>query len=159
MSQILCQSLLANYRAASYMVAESSGQFSPTQWRQGLDSFQVPWKIAYHIVDCLDYYFREPADAAYAWGHRFGGGWWELTEARLPPPAEVRAYLDDIEARIERHFGAIQDEALALPFDSQQEHGATRLGHYVYALRHTLHPHGALSLLSLNHGNPKASWE
>jgi hypothetical protein len=67
--------------------------------------------------------------------------------------------LDDIEARIERHFGAIQDEALALPFDSQQEHGATRLGHYVYALRHTLHHHGALSLLSLDHGNPKASWE
>jgi hypothetical protein len=74
MSQILCQSLLANYRAASYMVAESIGQFSPTQWRQGLDSFQGPRKIAYHNVGCLDDYFREPADAASAWGHRFGAG-------------------------------------------------------------------------------------
>jgi hypothetical protein len=67
-------------------------------------------------------------------------------------------YLDEVERRITRHFSRLVDSQLATPYDEEREHGATRLGHYAYALRHTMHHHGALSLLSLMAGNPEAGW-
>lgn len=159
MSQILCRSLAENFQEAAKLVAETAGQFKPEQWTQGIDSFQVPWKIVYHILDCLDYYFRDPRGEPYRWGHRFQGGWWELPADRSPSQAALLRYLGEIEARIAQHFAALDDEDLASPYDAEREHGDSRLGHYVYALRHTMHHHGALSLLSLTFGNRPGTWD
>jgi hypothetical protein len=74
MSRQLVQGLLENYRSALNLVADVVSQFKPEQWQSPATGFQVPWKVSYHIVDCLDYYFREKPDEEYAWGHRFGGG-------------------------------------------------------------------------------------
>jgi hypothetical protein len=68
-------------------------------------------------------------------------------------------YLGEIEQRISQHFSTLGDEDLTTPYDAEKEHGDTRLGHYVYALRHTMHHHGALSLLSLTYGNQQGTWE
>jgi hypothetical protein len=68
-------------------------------------------------------------------------------------------YLDEIEARIVKHLATLDDADLATPYDEKREHAQTRLGHYVYALRHTMHHHGALTLLSIHHGNVGGSWE
>jgi succinate dehydrogenase/fumarate reductase-like Fe-S protein len=32
-------------------------RFNDRQWVIGLDNFQVPVKVAMHILDCLDYFF------------------------------------------------------------------------------------------------------
>jgi hypothetical protein len=159
MSRVLCDSLFRNFQRAVKLVAESIGQFEQDQWTRGIDSFQVPCKIAYHIIDCLDYYFREQPDKPYQWGYRFHGGWWELSDEKQPTPDALLQYLGDIEQRISQHFSALHDEDLATPYDEEKEHGDTRLGHYVYALRHTMHHHGALSLLSLTYGNQHGTWE
>ena len=37
--------------------------------------------------------------------------------------------------------------------------GATLLGHYVYALRHTMHHHGELAALAVHHTGDGGSWE
>lgn len=87
------------------------------------------------------------------------GGWWELPADKIPTLADLLAYLGEIEGRIAAHFSQLQDEDLVSPFDQAQEHGANRLEHYVYALRHTMHHHGALSQLLLSYGNPPGSWE
>jgi hypothetical protein len=157
-ARILCDSLWENCHSALGLVAETVGQFEPEQWIEGVDFFQVPAKIAYHIVDTLDYYFREEPGGEYTWGHRFGGGWWKLADDDQPSPAKVLAYLAQVEARIDQHFAVLEDDDLVAPFDKAREHGETRLGHYVYALRHTMHHHGALSLLSLSQGNEPGSW-
>jgi hypothetical protein len=156
MSRALCDSLLDNWQKALGLVAATVGQFGPDQWLQGLGSFQVPAKIAYHIAHTLDYYFREEPDGDYVWGHRFAGGWWALSDEEQPAPEAVLTYLRELEGRIERHFGELSDGDLSQPFDRAREHGETRLGHYVYALRHTMHHHGALSLLSLQAGNEES---
>jgi len=159
MSQVLCMSLANNFQEAAKLVAETTGHFKPEHWTKGIDSFQVPWKIVYHIIDCLDYYFRELPDEPYQWGHRFHGGWWELSADRLPSQDALLGYLGEIEQRISQHFSVLGDEDLATPYDTEKEQGETRLGHYVYALRHTMHHHGALSLLSLTYGNQQGTWE
>jgi len=119
----------------------------------------VPSKIAFHTVDCLDFFFREDLDEKYEWGHRFGGAWWELPDEGQPTQVALAEYLKDIQDRILRHFTFLNDDDLITPYDGEKEHGETRLGHYVYALRHTMHHHGALSLLSLHFGNEEGSWE
>jgi hypothetical protein len=158
MSQVLCTSLASNFQNSVQLVAETIGQFKADQWTEGVDAFQVPWKIAYHIIESLDYYFRDPGAEPFRWGHRFQGAWWVLPEDRAPAPELLLGYLAEIEGRIAQHFRALDDSQLATPYDEKRELGATRLGHYAYALRHTMHHHGALSLLSLMAGNPEGSW-
>jgi hypothetical protein len=159
MSQVLSTSVADNFQEAVKLVAETIRQFKPAQWTKGIDAFQVPWKIAYHLIECLDYYFREPSTEPFEWGHRFQGGWWELSADKLPSPDDLLEYLEEVEHRISHHFLALDDSQLTLPYDPEQEHGQTRLAHYIYALRHTMHHHGALSLLSLSQGNPPGTWE
>jgi uncharacterized damage-inducible protein DinB len=159
MSRLLCDDLLDNYRKGIKLVAETIDQFDEEQWGKGIDFFQVPVKIAYHIVDCLDFYFREDPGKEYRWGHRFAGGWWELAEEEQPAPEAVLEYLQEIEERIVRHLTSLEDDDLVTPFDAEKQHGETRLGHYIYGLRHTMHHHGALSILSLFYGNEASGWE
>lgn len=159
MSQILCAGLNDNFQEAGKLVAETIRQFTSEQWTKGIDAFQVPWKIAYHIIDCLDYYFREQPDKPFQWGYRFQGGWWEIPADKVPSQDALLEYLEEIDHRISRHFLMLDDNQLTMPYDKDKEHGETRLGHYVYAIRHTMHHHGALSLLSLTFGNPQGTWE
>jgi hypothetical protein len=35
----------------------------------------------------------------------------------------------------------------------------TRLGHYIYALRHAVHHHGQLAALASYHGHDGGSWD
>lgn len=160
MAEKFCQSLLVNYTATFELLRSTILQFTPDQWLRGHDHFQVPAKISYHILDTLDYYFRENPEMPYTWGHRFNGGWWELDDDRLPAPGDLIQYLIDIEERVQRTFlQKLRDADLQEPFDKEREHGETRLGHFVYALRHTMHHHGALSLLSLQFANPEGVWK
>lgn len=157
MAEMLCQSLWVNDGNSFKLLRNTISQFTPDQWlRSGYDQFQTPAKISYHILDAPDYYFRPEPDGAYAWGHRFGGGWWELDKTDLPGPQDLLKYLEEIEECVRRTFlKDLTDEDLADPFDQAQEHGDTRLEHFIYALRHTMHHHGALSLLSLQFENPE----
>lgn len=157
MSDLLCQDLLDHYRKALRLAAETIGLFDPPQWRGGAALFESPARTAYHLVECLDYYFRDPG-RPFQWGSRFGGGWWELPEENLPAQAEVLAYLEEVQARIVHQLTSLRDEELGTPYDEEREHGHTRLGHYVYGLRHTMHHHGVLSLLALQQGHTEGGW-
>ncbi len=112
-----------------------------------------------HILDCLDYYFTPAGSESYHWGHRFGGGWWELADDQLPGQAQVLAYAGELEARIEAELSALEDAALAEPYVQEEGPRQTRLGHYVYALRHTVHHHGQLSALGVFHGLEGGAWD
>jgi hypothetical protein len=149
--------LLDQYRRAFQMLYEEIERFDATEWVKGLDFFQVPAKVAMHTVDCLDYYFCGKTQDEYRWGYRFGGGWWELPDDRLPDVAAVLAYAHEIEDRVVKEFGALQDEDLARPF-VLDDAAKTLLGHYVYALRHTMHHQGELATLNVHHGNEGGVW-
>lgn len=158
MSHVLCNSLLNNYRTAITQVVEVTQQFDREEWLKGINFFQVPVKIAQHIVETLDYYFRENTEKEFKWGHRFGGGWWELSDEAQPSQETILEHLKEIAERIERHFAQLDDSDLVTPYDTEKQLGETRLGHYIYALRHTMHHHGAFSLLALYYGHPDGTW-
>lgn len=158
MSTVLTKDLLNQYQRAISMLRATIGKFSFEQWTSGISWFQAPAKIAYHVIECLDAYFREDPDAPYTWGYRFGAPFWELPDREQPSQEALLEYLQDIEMRIERELSSLTDGSLAEPHDAEKRHAETRLGHYVYALRHTMHHHGALTLLSIYHGNEGGSW-
>ena len=158
MSTVLTEDMLDQYRRAISMLRATIGKFNVEQWTSGISQFQVPAKVAYHVIECLDAYFREDPDAEYTWGHRFGAPFWELADDAQPSQAALIEYLHDLEERIERELSSLTDEELAEPHDAEKRHAETRLGHYVYALRHTMHHHGALTVLSIHHGNEGGSW-
>jgi hypothetical protein len=158
MSTVLTEDLLDQYNRAISMLRTTIGKFDEEQWTSGISWFQSPAKVAYHVIECLDAYFREEPDAEYAWGHRFGAPFWELADDAQPSQGDLLEYLRELETRIARELSALADEDLAAPHDAEKRHAETRLGHYVYALRHTMHHHGALTLLSVYHGNEGGSW-
>ena len=46
----------------------------------------------------------------------------------------------------------LDDSALTEPFDAEARFAPTRLGHYTYALRHTMHHHGSLVTVAIHNG-------
>ncbi len=150
--------LATQYREAFRILYDEIGRFDRQQWLAGLSGFLVPVKVAMHIFDCLDYYFAEGPIAEYRWGHRFGGGWWELPADRLPDAEAVAAYARELEARILVRLSALDDADLSRPFAGEEQY-TTLLGHWVYALRHTMHHHGELAALNVYSGNEGGAWD
>lgn len=150
--------LLDQYRRAFRMLYSEVDRFDDQQWVTGISFFQLPVKQAMHIVDCLDYYFSGVIPDEYKWGHRFGAGWWELSDDQLPGKGALLGYAREIEARIVDELTSLDDRDLSAPAEIDDGTGKTRLGRYVYALRHTMHHHGELAALSVYHGNEGGSW-
>ena len=118
MSTVLTKDLLDQHKRAISMLRATIVKFNAEQWTSGISWFQSPAKVAYHVVECLDAYFREDPDAAYTWGHRFGAPFWELSDEEQPSQEALLAYLDDLEHGIERVFSALTDADLAYPPDA-----------------------------------------
>jgi uncharacterized damage-inducible protein DinB len=159
MGKEIVNDLTDQFQRAFNMLYSEMERFDDVQWVTGISFFQVPVKQAMHIVDCLDFYFAGIPPKQYQWGHKFGGGWWELEDDQLPDQAALLEYTQEIEARVMDELASLQDEDFSRPYRLADWSGKTMLGHYVYALRHTMHHHGQLSALAVHHGNEGGSWE
>ena len=109
------------------------------------------------VLDCLDFYFTDKPDVEYIWGHYFGGGYWELPEEKYPTQAQLLAYARELEARVVKEFSALCDEDLLKPY-ARGDDATTWLGHYIYAVRHTMHHHGQLAVLLAEQSIEGGSW-
>jgi len=158
MGKTAINDLVDQYQRAFRMLYSTLEEFDVEQWVTGISFFQVPVKLAMHVVDTLDYYFSGKTQKQYVWGHRFNGGWWELPDDQLPGKAAVLAYAKEIEKRAMVELSSLDDADLSRPFEIADGSGDTLLGHYIYALRHTMHHQGGLSLLSIHHGNDGGDW-
>ena len=127
------------------------------KWRQGDHFIQVPAKLAYHNIECLDFYFRPDGAAKFVWGHRFGKSYWELSNEEQPSQSELIIYLDEITEQIFAHFYALDDAMLVKPFPNNPDW--TRIEQYLYALRHTDHHQGSLAAVADLVGIPSADWD
>ena len=155
MGNTLCRDLAAQFQKALDLTRKNIQAFDAEQWLEGLSDFEVPAKVAYHTIECLDYYFRSDKDAKYKFGHKFGGSWHELRPEQLPSREALVAYLDEIGQRIMKYFEQADDEALAERYDDER----TVLGYRIYAIRHTMHHQGALNLLAIHHKTGFDAWE
>ena len=158
MSRTAVQDLIDQYQHAFRILYEEIGRFGDADWTQGFSYFQTPVKQAMHIFDCLDFYSRENM-GEYPWGHRFGGGWWELPDDRLPDKAAVVVYARELEERIVGQLTPLSDEDLLKASGDADDWVKTAVGHHIYALKHTMHHHGQLAALSVYHGHEGGSWD
>lgn len=158
MSNMIAKDLKHNIDAALHMLAHTIQKFAEEQWIKGLSFFQVPAKVAYHTVECLDFYFKEN-DEEFVWGSHFQGGWWEKSDEELPTQAQILEWLDELTARIDAIFADMSDTELLIEDEKKYRHGKTRIGHYIYAVRHTMHHNGGLVQLAVYHGHQEFLWE
>jgi hypothetical protein len=130
--------------------------FDADQWREGISSFEVPVKVAYHTLQCLLYYFRDDPKKTYREvPRRFGKDWWELDEKSLPDQSQVMELLEEAAGLVGRYLSRLSDADLGAPFSGD----ATIMENLIYALRHTMHHQGGLNLLSVHHGIDADLWE
>jgi DinB superfamily len=161
MSKAMVNDLIDQYQRSFKMLTEEISRFDERQWLTGLadpDHFQTPVVLAMHIYDCLDFYFCSKPSDEYHWGHRFGGGYWELPLEKLPSKSFVLAYAQELEVRVIAELSSLEDADLAQPASIPDESGETRLGRYIYALRHTIHHQGELAALNVFNGNQGGVW-
>lgn len=159
MSKLAVDDLVKQFQHALKIFHEEVGRFSPAQWVTGFEFFQVPARQAYHLLECLEFYFIDPPPENHPWGAPFGGGWWELEREQLPDQETILAYAREIEARIMQALSALDDGDLIQPLTIPRCLGNTLLGHYTYALRHTAHHQGQLAALASYHGHEGGSWD
>jgi hypothetical protein len=104
MTQTIIDELAGAFKSTIGLLRETIGNFDDDTWTSGATLFQVPAKVAYHDVECLDFYFRPAGSGKFAWGYRFGKPWWELANEEQPSQEALIAYLNELEERITAHF-------------------------------------------------------
>ena len=159
MGRAMTDDLFDQFQRAISMVRFTVEEFEAEEWTSGISWFQMPARVAYHLVEALDAYFWGGAEGEkFTYGRRFDGTWWEMEDAQLLEQEALLGYLDEVQAKIEARFASMDDAELSGPFDLYDWSGKTLAGHYAYALRHTMHHQGALSALATYHGHEGRNW-
>lgn len=155
MKNTLCLDLASHYKTACELIRRLIPAFSEEQWHDGVSAFETPVNLAYHTIECLDFYFCEGDRKSFSFGYRYGGSWWQLDEEKKPSQKDLVRYLDEMEERIVGFFESSQDSLLYEPFNKDQ----TNMSWYLYALRHTLHHQGGLNALVAYHKIDIGGWD
>ena len=140
------------------VIGDTIRGFTPETWTKGFTEFQMPAKVAYHTVECIDFYFK-PKGKKFAWGSRFGKNYWEMSEDELPTQEDLLTWMTELETRVMDHLGAVTDEELGENYDPAFPNPNTAVEWYLYALRHTVHHHGSLVALADILGTPSGDWD
>ena len=156
MGKAIVNALKKSFKNTIGLIRDTMENADDEKWQQGDHFIQVPAKLAYHNVECLDYYFRPDGMEKFQWGKRFGKSYWELSNEEQPTQTELITYLDEITERIFAHFDTLEDEMLVEPFPNNPD--CTRIEQYLYALRHTDHHQGSLAAVADLLEVPSADW-
>jgi hypothetical protein len=152
----LVQSIQTQWDFTMRLLRRSIECFDDDQWKKGISDFEVPWKVAYHTLQCMAYYFRDdPAKTYRDMPPNFGRDWWELSDADAPTQALVLLFHDDIVVLLGKYFDGKHDGWLSEPFPLF----GTVLGNMEYAQRHTMHHQGGLNVLSVFHKIDADLWD
>ena len=159
MSKTAVNDLISQFQHTFAIFYHEVERFTDQQWITGVAFFQVPVKQAYHLLECLEFYFAGQPLEGYPWGVRFGGGWWELKDEQLPDKEAVLDYAREVEKQVMTTLSTLEDGDLLKPLPQDQDWASSLVGHYAYALRHTAHHQGQLAALASYHGHEGGSWD
>ena len=158
-NRMMVDEVVEQYRRAYEMLYAVVDKIPADRWTSGLTEACVPARIAYHTVESLDFYFSGKPGSEFQFGHKFGGYWADLPPERLPTKEELLAYAQETEVKVGEFLGEMDDENLSAPIKLYDWVGKTKLGHLVYALRHTMHHQGELAALQVYSGVEGDSWK
>ncbi|MCJ7549469.1 MAG: DinB family protein [Anaerolineae bacterium] len=158
MTQTTTDALRQSWKRTIGLLADTIRGFTPETWTKGFTWFQMPAKVSYHTVECIDFYFK-PKGSAFTWGSHFGKPYWELPDDGQPSQVDLLTWLAELAVRVEQQLADVADEALGKEYDPTLEDGNNAVEWYVYALRHTVHHHGSLVALADILGTPSGDWD
>jgi len=148
--------ITGQYRAAWSMLRDAVERFPDAEWRTGEVELLVPARVACHVVETADYYFRAPGEA-FAFGGRFGVDWETGDRASLPDQDQVLAYLEAVWRKGEAWL-SLPSELLLEPDPVYGDEGMTRIDRLLYLLRHTHHHVGELCTELRRRGIARPAW-
>ena len=126
------------------------------KWKDGFSQLQVPWRQAYHMIECLEAYFSPGVKVRS--GARFPGGYWQPNDEDAPTKQQILEYLAEVSKKIALQFEKDKARPLDEAYDSTRENSLSVIEQYIYALRHTMHHHGSLCTLAKLHGVADLEW-
>jgi|TARA_Y100000031_G_C7906840_1_gene242028 hypothetical protein len=121
------------------MFQEAIEAFPDERWRKGDVTYLTPARIAYHIIETIDYYGRQNIDT-FVWGHRAGINWETAEQGDLPSRNETLAYFDDVREANGIWLCVLGTEGLLAEDVVFHDEGMTHLDRVLYMMRHT-HQH------------------
>lgn len=147
MSTKIADGLVVEFERSWRMLRQAVEAFPEDGWADAEQDLLIPARQALHIVAAVDLYLRPAYTPGIAGGgERFGEGldWEGAAPEDLPSQEEQLAYLDDIQAQLREHLGAISDEDFVTPAKEFPWAGPTLLGRWLYILGHNQHHQGIL---------------
>ena len=150
------ESILNQFDRTFKLLRRSIECFNPEQWIAGISQFEVPWKVAYHTLQCLLYYFRTDPDTTYRQiPAKYGKEWWELPETDAPDQAQILDFLAEVDELVKKRISVYSVDELSDAFPGHE----TVMGNIIYAMRHTMHHQGGLNILSVHHKIDVDLWD
>jgi hypothetical protein len=153
--EIIAEELNDQFRRAWDMIRDTISGFSESDWITAGVDYLVPARIAYHLIETVEYYIGDKTKNEFSWGSRFGGGWIDIEKDRLPKQEDMLVYLEEVEGKLADWIGRCEFADENKLFNRT---GKTLLAHALYVLRHTLDHHGQLNSLLYQTGIKKINW-
>ncbi|MFC2173181.1 DinB family protein [Acidobacteriota bacterium] len=145
------------FACAWNMLREAVVSFPGNQWQNGEINYFFPARLAYHVIETVDYYCRDVLEG-FQWGHRFGVDWESADPDRLPAQAPVLEYLDETQQCVSAWLHRLGDQGLVSPDEVFHQEGYTHLDRALYVLRH-IHQHlGELCSELRKRDLPRPQW-
>jgi hypothetical protein len=151
----LSEGLRGQYTRIFEMLRDATRAFDDEQWAAG-EGLLVPWRIALHAVDTIDFYLHDEPDHG-VFG-RFGCLWKGESDETRPSQAQLLAYVDEIEARGRAWLAAKGDADLLAPTGFPWT-GDSRLEQLIYSLRHSQQHVGELNAILRARDLPRIPWD
>ena len=88
--------LSAQFERTHQMLAKTIESYQGSAWVEGKENYLVPARLAYHLVETIEYYLSDASSEEFSWGGRFGGDWEGMPASDLPGQKEMIEYLGGI---------------------------------------------------------------
>ncbi len=149
--------LIGQFESAFDMLGEAVPRFSAEQWRQDADHGLAPARVAFHLLDTVEYYMS-PDPRRFKSGARFGVDWEDAPAAAQPGQEQISTYLAEIRAGCRRWMEGLDDAAMLTPDPVYGREGMSRLDLRLYVLRHTHHHIAEIAAHLRRCGLPRPGW-
>ena len=139
------------------MLRETIGNCTDEEWKRDAGHwFLIPSRLAYHIIETVDFYSRESPEGM-PFAERFGVDWETREVEKLPDRESLLDYLEEIRGSLKGKLRSRPDETILAghPFPWT---GATVLERMIYTLRHSMFHLGQIQAELRLRGLKGAEW-
>jgi len=153
----LVDSLLEAYKLIWDMYDSAIQDVPEEHWRTGEIDYLIPARLVYHAVQTGDFYTEETPDD-FPWGHRFGGGCFEVPPEGLPTKEQAQAYHDEVREKVTEWIKRTGDPGLMSKEEAFPWTGGVILGRALYLLGHYRQHFGELNAELRWRDLPRINW-